>query len=152
MTLRIIGVTMAAAIMTGACASAPVARPTAPWITQEEAALPDAPESRAPEELPKNGPAIRIVSPTEAAVTKPFDIDVRFEPRPGGAPVDPASLKVAVIKFFEWDITDKVRPYVVGSRLYYQGAEIPAGRHRIRISIADRDGGLTADILQLTVK
>jgi hypothetical protein len=124
----------------------------APLITEEEALLPPPDETRAPPDLPRNGPVIRVVSPTEPVVTRPFDVDLRFEPRHGGPPVQMASLKVALLKLIEIDLTDRVRPYVRETRLFVPQAPIPSGRHRLKISIADEEGGVTADILQVTVR
>jgi hypothetical protein len=144
-------------VLAGILASAtvierPVEATPAVLITEEEAAMAPPVDPREPEVLPREGPIIHVVSPSEPVVTSPFDIDVRFSPREGGPPVLMASLRVVLVKFISIDITERVRPYVDGTRLLVSQAQIPRGRHRLRIRIADREGGVTADILEITVR
>lgn len=141
-----------------ACATA-AARPGASepvWlVTEGEAALAPAPLTRAAVELPKSGPLVRIVTPQQAAVvTAPFPVEIQFEARPGGAPVKMETLKLTVLKLIEIDITDRVKPYVLEkeTKLLVKEAKIPAGRHRLKLLIADAEGRLTGEILEVTVK
>jgi hypothetical protein len=64
------------------------------------------------------------------------------------------TLKLTVLKIFEIDITDRVKPYVLEkeTKLLVKEAKIPVGRHRLKLLIADAEGRLTGEILEVTVK
>ena len=86
------------------------------------------------------GPAIKVLAPNESMVQiVPFDIDIRFEQR-GSALVDLASLKVFLMKLWDIDITERVRPYVSGTGIHMAHADFPKGQHTIKIAIADQEG------------
>lgn len=128
--------------------------PEGVWlITESEALLSAAPMARSGASLPTNGPLIRIQSPLlDGELTPPFPVEVLFEPRPGGAPVQMETLKITYLKMVEIDVTERFKPHLKETRLFVEKANIPAGRHRLKISIADREGNITAAIFQLTVK
>jgi len=130
------------------------AQADATWlITEEEASQPAQPSIRGEPTLPKDGPIIRVVSPdAHAPVKAPFAVDVSFEPRPEGAPVKMESLRVTYLKLLEIDLTERLRPYVNGTRLFAPDTKVPQDRHRLRITIADERGNLTAEILTVTVQ
>jgi len=54
--------------------------------------------------------------------------------------VDLASLKVFLMKLWDIDITDRVRPYVSGDGIHVTHADFPKGQHTIKITIADHEG------------
>lgn len=142
---------LASLLAAPACATTAVPDQGVWLITEGEAALAPAPVSRAP--LPDDGPIIKIVTPQQGAeVTSPFAVEIQFEPRPGGAPPKMDTLRLTALKVFEIDITDRVKPYVGESRLFVKEAKIPTGRHRLKLTIADAAGNLTAQILEVTVK
>jgi len=86
------------------------------------------------------GPAIKVIAPKGNMVQiAPFDLDIRFEQR-GAAVVDLASLKVFLMKLWDIDITDRVRPYVSGDGIHVTHADFPKGQHTIKITIADHEG------------
>ncbi len=147
-----------ALVATTSCATA-AERPGASepvWLmTEGEAALAPPPLTRAAAELPRSGPVIKIVTPQQAAeVTAPFPVEIQFEQRVGGAAVKMDTLKLTVLKIFEIDITDRVKPYVLEkeTKLLVKEAKIPVGRHRLKLLIADAEGRLTGEILEVTVK
>lgn len=122
-------------------------------VTEGEAMLASPPVSRGTSELPKNGPVIKIDRPALAAeLSTPFPVEVTFEPRPGGAPVKMESLKVTYLKIVEVDVTERFKPYIKENRVIVEKANVPQGRHRLKIAIADQNGNQTAEILQVTVK
>lgn len=133
-------------------ADAPTEEPL--WlVTEGEAMLAGAPMSRGTPDLPKNGPLIKIDRPAlTAELSPPFPVEVTFEPRPGGAPVKMESLKVTYLKVIEVDVTDRFKPYIKENRLIVEKANVPQGRHRLKILISDQNGNQTAEILQVTVK
>lgn len=133
-------------------ADAPTEEPL--WlVTEGEAMLAGPPTSRGTAELPKSGPVIKIDRPALAAeLSPPFPVEVTFEPRPGGAAVKMESLKVTYLKVIEVDVTDRFRPYIKDNRLIVEKANVPQGRHRLKILITDQNGNQTAEILTVTVK
>ena len=121
-------------------------------VTAEQARLPDAPPEPVAREFPEDtGPAIVVVSPAEGGVYRaPVNVDIRFEPR--DAPVDLSTLAVQYLKFFSIDITDKVRPYASATGVHMHDADLPSGRHSIRVSIADTAGNRASRKMTLTVQ
>jgi hypothetical protein len=114
-------------------------------ITPEEAAMAPAPEGpgggdiSVGAEAENLGPQIDVVKPTNGgSAPPPVEVDVRFVPKT--SPVDVASLKVSVVKFINIDITDRVRAHATAEGIHVAGAQIPSGKHTVRISIADKEG------------
>ena len=101
---------------------------------------------------PTLGPGIKVIAPRENTVqTAPFHIDIRFEQR-GAAMVDLASLKVFLMKLWDIDITDRVRPYVSGDGIHVTHADFPKGQHTIKIAIADHEGHESARTMTVMVQ
>lgn len=85
------------------------------------------------------GPKIEVLKPTNGgSAPPPVEVDIKFVPKM--SPVDPSSLKVHVVKFINIDITDRVRAHASAEGIHVPGAQIPSGKHTVRISIADKDG------------
>lgn len=85
------------------------------------------------------GPKIEVMKPINGGSgPPPVEVDIKFAQK--GSPVDPESLKVSVVKFINIDITDRVRAHASSTGIHVAGAQIPSGRHTVRISIADKDG------------
>jgi hypothetical protein len=120
---------------------------TSDWlILPEEAAMAPAPEPKGIIEAGREdisvGPVIEIVEPPNGGRgPMPIEVLIRFTPR--SEPVDLASLKVTLVKFIQIDITDRIRPYVTPDGIQVKEAKIPPGKHRVRIVVADRAGGLS---------
>jgi hypothetical protein len=104
------------------------------------------------------GPIIIVQKPTvvdldnvqtiEAAT--PIDIDVLFQPR--SLPVDMNSLDIEARKgFFSKSLTDMLKPYVHGTSLQVQNAQIPQGKFLLEISIADQEGDTTTQSYRLEI-
>ncbi len=121
-------------------------------ITPEEAALPPAPADArqlgggAPFDIGREplqtGPDVNVVTPGAGDPSKsPLQIVVEF--KPNGAPVDFSTLKVVLLKFFNIDITDRVLPYADSDGIHVPDAKLPSGEHTIRITVGDKDGGVT---------
>ncbi len=121
-------------------------------ITPQEAALAAAEESLIQSRgLTTSGPGLDVVKPVEGSdAPSPVDILVRFIPRED--PVDPNSLKVSLIKLIAVDLTDRVRPYAGPSGIDMKGAKIPPGSYRVRISVADVRGAVSARDLSFEVR
>lgn len=141
-------VTLLALLLGVSVAAAPVV-----LLTEREAALEDEPVSGfAPKFSPiATGPAIRVVQPdTSKEATPPLKLDVRFVPQEGRK-VDLAGLKVECLKIVTIDLTDRVRPYAKASGIVMNEVDIPSGKHRIRVTIADDQGGVTQETFLVKV-
>jgi hypothetical protein len=123
------------------------ARPAraATWtlVTEEEAAesarigLPPVSRSLGPGAAPR----ITVLAPPETATLRaPLTIRVEFSAAPGGR-IDPDSFR-ALYGMLRLDVTDRIRRHarVDGVGLVAEGVAMPAGRHRILLSIADNHG------------
>ena len=113
-------------------------------ITPEEAAMPPAKEKSksgltqlgAESTL---GPKIEVRKPPDgSSMPSPVEVDIKFIPKL--RPVDPASLKVILVKLINIDITDRLRTYASVDGIHVPSAPLPSGKHTVRISIADQDG------------
>lgn len=133
----------------------PAANEKGVWlITPEEAAM-------APKKMPRDsqtpfeaevslGPIIEVLKPShEGSVLPPVEVDIKFLPRL--RPVDLASLKVTVVKLINIDITDRVLPYASSAGIHVPAAQLPSGRHIVRVSIADQDGLRSAKELTFVI-
>lgn len=96
------------------------------------------------------GPQIEILKPADGArMPSPVEVAVRFVPRLDA--VDLASLKVSIVKFITIDITDRIRPYATAEGIQLKEANIPSGKHRVRIAVSDKAGGVSIKELWLEV-
>lgn len=96
------------------------------------------------------GPQIEILKPADGGrVPSPVEVTVRFVPRLDA--VDLASLKVSIVKFITIDITDRIRPYATAEGIQLKEANIPSGKHRVRITVSDKAGGISVKELWLEV-
>lgn len=105
------------------------------------------------------GPQIVIKSPvvknTENGPTiesgSPLTFSVLF--KDSRSPVDMNSLDIKAKKgVFSKSLTDRLKPYIQGSALEAKSVEIPEGKFRIEISIADKSGMKTVESYILVVK
>ena len=116
-------------------------------ITPEEAAMAPALEAgkgllEVGREDITAGPVIDVVEPANGS-REPMPVQVLIRFTALSEPLDLASLKVFLIKFIQIDITDRIRPYVTPDGIQVKEAKIPPGKHRVRISLADRTGAVS---------
>jgi hypothetical protein len=91
-----------------------------------------------------DNPQIRILAPTLGrALTAPLDIDVQFLPT-GSAPIRPDTFRVCYVGVVSMDVTKRITDRVTVSEkgLHVSGAQLPRGRHRLVLLIADARGRL----------
>lgn len=88
-------------------------------------------------------PRIEIRNPVGSEVQPPVSIEVRFL-GDGSSPVDPESFRV-YYGMLGIDITDRIRKATTirADGFQAQGAELPPGKHSLRMSLADRSGRRT---------
>jgi hypothetical protein len=103
------------------------------------------------------GPRVVLLEPPAAdpvdrlvRTDSPTDLVIDFEQ--SASPVDMDTLEVKARKgVLSRNITDRVRPYVTGTRIEATDLELPSGRFRIEVSIADADGARTVAEYRLVV-
>ncbi len=84
------------------------------------------------------------------ATTTPVDLVVLFEENE--APVDMASLSVRAKKgIFSKSLTDTLKPYIDGTTVKAKGLDVPTGKFKIEIQVADTGGERTKDTYRLEV-
>ena len=87
------------------------------------------------------GPEIVVKNPKMLQrLQSPIDIFIAFEPGKSGKPADMKTLKVTLIGFIDFNITDRLREYIKGNSLDVEKAKLPSGEHRLRMRIKDVDG------------
>lgn len=122
-------------------------------ISPEEAASAPAPaesliRSRG---LNSKGPRIEVLKPSEEEPQRsPLAIQVRFHPNPTA--VNPDSVKVQLVKFISIDITDRVKPYLSEAGIDVKEANIPSGKHLVRIMVSDGKGETSSRDIELQVR
>ncbi len=130
--------------------------PTADFwlVTPEEAALANAesqPTLRKRGIDPRSGPVIELLKPSAGQASHaPVEIDVKF--RPSAAPIDESTIQVTLLKIINVDLTDRLRPYMTASGIYIPNANLPSGRHAVRIKLADREGNASSTQMTLQIE
>lgn len=123
----------------------------APLVTEQEAALPPAPEAPPTRGIVR-GPGIKVVSPvSNAAVSGPFDLKVKFEPR-SGIKIDPSTVRVIYLKSPVVDLTSRIKPAITEAGIELLKTEMPAGLHEIRILVRDSDGRESQSTINISIK
>lgn len=121
-------------------------------VTAQEAATPERPPGHIEAgKEPDDGPIVEIVAPEkEKSYKPPVPVVVKFIPR-NGREIDVATLKVEYLKSWSIDLTYKVLPYATKDGINIAEADLPSGKHRIQISIADISGATTRVIMFVSV-
>jgi hypothetical protein len=119
-------------------------------ITADEAAQPAQPAGELNRRGVTRGPKIVLVSPASAAATSPLHVQFKFETF-GGARIDSKDVKVVYLKKPAIDLTDRVKPFVQGSGIDIDQAEVPPGQHVLRVDVTDSDGRAATGLFTLNV-
>ena len=141
-------------------------RKTNSWITKKEASLPPMKhpkrENKNPEEFKNQpfsvnkqsmaGPIIKIKKPDPDKLYQDLiDILIHFEENPMGESVDMTTLRVIYLKMFGIDITDRILPYIIETRIDANGIKFPEGEHEFEIRIKDTEGMASAQIFKINL-
>lgn len=130
--------------------------PTADFwlVTPEEAALANAesqPTLRKRGIDSRSGPVIELLKPSPGQASRaPVEIDVKFHA--SATPVDESTIQVTLLKIINVDLTDRQRPYMTVSGIYIPSANLPSGRHAVRIKLADREGNASSTQMTLQIE
>ena len=117
-------------------------------ITAEEAKQPASAAKPASRAITR-GPGVKLASPE--SVSGAFALKVAFEPR-GDSKIDPASVKVELLKGNGIDLTDRIKAGIKPTGIEVASAAAPAGEHPIRVTVRDSEGRLGTAEFKLTVK
>ena len=91
-----------------------------------------------------DNPQIRILAPPLGRpLTAPLDLEVQFVPT-SSAPIRPETFRLCYIGLVTMDLTKRITDRVTVSEkgLHVSGAQLPRGRHRLLLLIADERGRL----------
>jgi hypothetical protein len=92
------------------------------------------------------GPQIEVVEPQPDAEYKaPIRLIINFIPRPG-TQVDLKSFRLEYVKLISIDITKRVAGYVGPTGVRIEKADLPAGEHKLRITLKDSEGGISQQV------
>lgn len=119
-------------------------------ITKEEASLPPGLSERMRGPIP--GPIIEVLSPpSDVRQRTPFRLLVRFRTY-GGSLVDKELVRMIYIKDPLVELTKRVQDFITPRGIEVKDAEVPPGRHMIRIQLNDTAGrtGSTYFTFQVT--
>lgn len=119
-------------------------------VTEEEAALPDAPPEV--ERQPCSSPYIDIRSPrNNDAYRAPLPIEVLFTPS-AGQRIEVSKTRVRLLKgFVPIDLTDRVKEFLTADGVSMPRAELPRGTHRVKITVEDTSGASCSKTVEFTV-
>jgi hypothetical protein len=123
-------------------------------VTPEEAALASAESSPGLRKRgidPRSGPVIELLKPSSGQTSRtPIEIDVKFHART--SPIDETTIQVTLLKIINVDLTDRLRPYMTASGIHIPNANLPSGRHAVRIKLADREGNASSTQMTLQIE
>jgi hypothetical protein len=109
-------------------------------LTKEEGAMEEAPSGLY--EIGKvlnDGPDIKVVKPeTQEKYRSPIRIIILFLSKNGK-------------KVFTVDLTERILPYTTEEGIKIENAKLPAGNHKIRITVWDAEGGVTQQIFIVSI-
>jgi hypothetical protein len=123
------------------------------FITDQEAALPDAAGARQLDMRGiTRGPRILVLSPAPDAgiVRSPVNLLLKFETY-GGATIDPLSVKVTYLKTPAINLTQRISTSVTPNGIEVHAAESPPGTHYIRVEVRDSAGRVGSIVFPLMV-
>jgi hypothetical protein len=142
--MRILVTTCSALLLLGAQARAEV------LITASEAAEPPTSDVRMNVRGITRGPSIDQISPSPTTtVHSPLELKIRFTTH-NSAKVD--DVRVIYEKQTPIDLTDRLRKYMSSDGIDMPDAEVPPGRHLLRIELEDSLGRKSVSEVKLLVQ
>jgi len=120
-------------------------------ITEDEAHLPPAPESK--EQVTRaitRGPGITLAS-ADTVKRAGFPFHIVFEPR-GGVSVDPASVRILYLKNQPVDLTERLKGQIRPEGVDVPVATAPTGEHPFQVTVRDSNGRQSVKKFKLVVR
>ncbi|MFK7755162.1 MAG: hypothetical protein AB8B51_21770 [Sedimentitalea sp.] len=123
-------------------------------LTQEAGSDTEDQATRSFKVTASDGPLIKVAAPSGYALQSPVDFDIKIEPKNGVA-VNMKSIRIEYRVGPAWlNVTGRImkQAKVKGSRLFATGAELPAGKHAMRVTVQDANKRVTKATVSFTVK
>lgn len=122
-------------------------------ITEAEASLPSPVDVSLTTRGLTRGPVVEQVTPdpdSGAPVKSPLPLKIKFQTR-NNVPIDKDSVKLTYVRTPGVDLTSRIKAYVGDDGIEMKAAEVPPGKHVIRIELKDQQGRSTTGTIKLTV-
>ena len=143
------------AILAGslALASASIPSPAAEvLITDAEAKLPASPDASLTLRGLTRGPSIEQVSPApDTGMKSPVPIKIKFIAR-NNAAIEVDSVKIIYLKSPTVDLTSRLKSHLTADGIDMKQAEVPPGKHVLRVDIKDSQGRTSSTMIKLSVE
>jgi hypothetical protein len=99
------------------------------------------------------GPSLVVEVPDGASpVAGALGLRVRFSPGPGGAAVNPTSVRLTYLRGGGIDLTATIRPWVTADGIDLPPHRVPAGTHSFSLYVEDTDGNGTTQVITAQVE
>lgn len=141
----------AAAALALTCAgglAAPAALAQMQLVTEEEARLPEA--GNLLTRAITRGPAVRLASAAEVNAAS-FPLEIRLEAR-GGSRIEPSTIKVEYLKTPVIDLTGRLTSLMRDNVIAAPAVKVPAGLHRLRVSVQDSEGRAGSAVVEIRAR
>lgn len=133
-----------------ACAPAPLLAADV-LITEAEAGLPASPDAGLTLRGVTRGPSIEQVSPApDTGIKSPLPIKIKFIAR-NNAAIEVDSVKITYLKSPSVDLTARLKSHLTADGIEVLQAQVPPGKHVLRVDIKDTQGRTTTSMIKLSV-
>ena len=121
-------------------------------ITEAEASLPSPADVSLTTRGLTRGPLVEQVTPDPdaAPVKSPLPLKIKFQTR-NNVPIDKDSVKLTYVRTPNVDLTSRIKPHIGEDGIDMRQAEVPPGKHVIRIDLKDQQGRSSTGTIKLTV-
>jgi hypothetical protein len=122
-------------------------------ITEAEASLPSPADLSMTTRGLTRGPVVEQVTPdpdVDAPVKSPLPLKIKFQTR-NNVPIDKDSVKLTYVRTPNVDLTSRIKSHIAEDGIDMSQAEVPPGKHVIRIDLKDQQGRSSTATIKLTV-
>ena len=122
-------------------------------ITEAEASLPAPADVSLTTRGLTRGPVVEQVTPdpdSAAPVKSPLLLKIKFQTR-NNVPIDKDSVKLTYVRTPNVDLTSRIKAHIGEDGIDMSQAEVPPGKHVIRIDLKDQQGRTSTGTIKLTV-
>jgi hypothetical protein len=121
-------------------------------ITEAEASLPSPADVSLTTRGLTRGPLVEQVTPDPdaAPVKSPLPLKIKFQTR-NNVPIDKNSVKLTYVRTPSVDLTSRIKAHIGEDGIDMSQAEVPPGKHVIRIDLKDQQGRSSTSTIKFTV-